>query len=180
MTSNCILRKRATDMHDYRKLSSDTRACKDVRNSTDCSAFKYLYRIQFRLTTPTALTTFHLSHCQSLSAGRPTMAWSLHWHQTAPALTHRADLLCHYFLLCSLHSGCTGFLQAPRRSSVCSCFRAFELAFSLPVMFFLQIYAWLTPSYPSRFCPNAIFSVMPALVLGLQSPLTCSISFHST
>lgn len=96
-------------------------------------------------------------------------AWSLHHHQTAPDLTHRADLLCHYFLLCSLHLGYTGFLQAPRMSSACSCFRAFELAFSLPVMLFLQIYAWLTPSYPPRFCPNAIFSVMPALVLGLPT-----------
>lgn len=72
MTLNCILRKRATDMHDYKKLSSHTRACQEIRNSTDCSAFKYLSRIQFRLTTPTALTTSLLSRCQSLSAGHLT------------------------------------------------------------------------------------------------------------
>lgn len=84
-----------------------------------------------------------------------------------PVLTRPADLLCCGLLLCSLHLGYTGFLPAPRMSSVCSCGRAFELAFSLPVMLFLQIYAWRSPSYPPRFCPNAIFSAMPALVLGL-------------
>lgn len=172
-------------MHDCKKLSANTRAHKEIRNSTDCSAFKHIPRIQFHLTISTALTTSHLSYCQSLSAGRLTSTYgvvSIQPSETSSILlnvllTYLAELLYHYFLLCSLHSSYTAFLKVLWMYSVCSCFRAFELAFSLPIMLFLQIYAWLTP-YPS-FCPNAIFLMMPTLALVFPTPLTCSIFFHS-
>lgn len=94
MTLNCISRKRAKDMHDYKQLSSNTRACKEIRDSTDCSAFKYLSRIQFRPTTPTALSTSLLSHCRSLSAAawpRPGLYTST--RQACPHSPSRPSLL---------------------------------------------------------------------------------------
>lgn len=177
MILNYLLRKRATDiMQDYKKLSSNARAHKEIRNTTDCSAFKYVSRIQFLRTVSTALTSLTFLIVKVFNWPPGFYLWpSLYTairdilYPLNMLLTYLADHLCHYFLLWSLHSSYTGFL-IPWMYSTSSCFRAFEPAFSLPIMLFLQMYAWLTPSYPSSFCPNAISSMMSTLARGL--PIT--------
>lgn len=88
MILNYVLRKRVTDiMHDYKTLSSNARAHKEIRNSTDCSAFKYVSRIQFLLTISTALSTsptFLTVKVFQLVTWLLPMAQSVHSHQRHP------------------------------------------------------------------------------------------------
>ena len=87
MILDYVLRKRVTDiMHACKKLSSNARARKEIRNSTDCSAFKYVSRIQF-LTISTTLSTsltFLTVKVFQLVAWLLPMAQSLHSHQRHP------------------------------------------------------------------------------------------------